>query len=285
MFAQNSEKKGIDKNRLISHIINDRIVDGDDHIVDSHEHISVIAKMAELLDVICRDGAGNPSDLSRRLGIPRTTVHRILQTLVDLKMLTSTYEPGPRLLQWAAPAYGQQGLEIIAQESLQRLVGQFRDTASVYVRTGAARVCIGRLEGTEAIRHRVHVGAVLPLHIGSGGRVLLAWLDDETRNRLIQQSIAWSQVSLPRITPDWRQIRHEGWAFTQGERDPILASVSVPIFEGADHVAAALSISGPSGRFDRPRVLAMVQELQKEAQAIRVRWQSIDPGNPDQEKE
>lgn len=230
--------------------------------------------MAEILDAVVSGRGLNPTALSRELGWSRTTVYRILQTLVDLEILTSSYQPGPRLIRWAYPVTQKRALDRISRDTLQRLVAKFRDTASVYIRIGASRVCIARQEGLEALRHTVHVGLAVPLHVGSAGRILLAWLDEQERNALIRESIALSGFGASSQEPDWEAIRAHGWAMTEGERDSALASVSVPIRDGDKAVVAALSISGPRHRFTLERVNPMVQALREEALHIE---RNLDP--------
>ena len=200
--------------------------------------------------------------------MPRTTVYRILQTLSAQGVLTDSLEPGPKLVQWALAALSVGGIRDASRPMLDRLVAAFGETASVFVRRGAMRTCVARLEGTEQIRHSLSVGMSIPLHVGSGGRILLAWLADEERERLILESQQASGA--PVVNPDggWEAIRDKGWSVTLGERDPVLASVSVAVFDHAGEVAAALSFSGPRMRFSDERVAAMVAKLQAEAQIL-----------------
>ncbi len=230
--------------------------------------IAVLVKMAEILDGFTEDSSITLQALSRQLNVPRPTIYRIVQTLIDLGILTSSHQPGPRLIHWASPSRNTHALEQASQESLQRLVSTFRDTASVYTRVGSARVCIARIEGVESLRHTIQVGTPLPLHAGSAGRILLAWLDDETRDRLIHESQTFFPGPSPPSFSDWQEIREKQWAISLGERESALGSISVPIFTGTNHVIAALSISGPQERFVTDRQDAIISALQQEAQKI-----------------
>ncbi len=230
--------------------------------------IAVIAKMAQLLDVLAGDPALTPSELGVRLGMPRTTAHRILQTLVSQDILTPDHEPGARLLHWSHRALG--GLRTRSGPILDRLVKEFGETASVFVPSGAARICIARHDGTQAVRHNINVGASVPIHVGSAGRILLAWLANEERESLIQNSHRLSGVAIAQPPPNWEEIRRQGWTATAGERDPLLASVSVPVFGPDQKVMAALSLSGPRMRFSEERITAAVEALKHEAAQLGV---------------
>lgn len=235
----------------------------------SPSKIAVLAKAAQVLDAVSSGEAVNFSEISRTLGLPRPTVHRIVQSLIASDVLTREHRPGPRLLRWASWAFQHSELQDVAADVLRDLVSAFRETASVYVRTGAARTCLARVEGTEPLHHHVPIGVPFPLHVGSAGRILLAWLDADTRDRLIAESVEWSQVPTSALPPDWDAIRSEGWATTCGERDPVLASVSVPVRDAGGGVVAALSVSGPKQRFTPQRVREMVQSLLDKARDLR----------------
>jgi DNA-binding IclR family transcriptional regulator len=76
---------------------------------------------------------------------------------------------------------------------------------------------------------------VLPLDLGSGGKVLLAWAED-------------GEV-FSRIGPgELEEIRDRGWAESVAEREAGVASVSAPVFGSGGRLRAAVCASGPSSR-------------------------------------
>ncbi len=237
--------------------------------------VAVIGKMAEILDAISEGIPLNASEISRSLGIPRTTVNRLLQTMVSEHMLTPTHQLGPRLVRWASKALRGSDIRQSCGPVLEKMVARFGETASVFVRSGATRVCLDRREGTESVRHNIDVGAAMPIHVGSAGRILLAWLTPEERQTVIAESSSWSGVPILQPEPDWDLIRETGWLTTVGERDPILASVSVPLFGADGVVLAALSLSGPKMRFARPRVEEMASALREEAARVGQQLQHV----------
>lgn len=239
------------------------------------EQIAVIAKMADILDVIASGTSVNVTEISRAVNLPRTTVYRILHTLVAADVVTPAYQPGSRLIRWASQALQHTGFSDIVIPILQDLVGQFRQTTSVYIRTGAARICVHRMEGLEPLRHYVPIGVPFPLHVGSAGRVLLAWLPAEQRAGLLAESRRWSGLSALSDQPDWQQIVAVGWAATLGERDPALASISVPIFDASNQVMAALSISGPKERFNDEQIHTMAIALVARASSMHARLEQL----------
>ena len=92
----------------------------------------------------------------------------------------------------------------------------------LFVREGDGRRCVVSLQSAHGLRWIVPEGAVLPLRVGSAGRIL----------------------SAARPGPD-------GWVQSVEEREPGVASVSAPVVDGHGDVVAAVSISGPLGRLTR----------------------------------
>lgn len=130
----------------------------------------------------------------------------------------------------------------------------------------------------------------MPLHVGSAGRILLAWLDREERERLWRDSVAlfgWpggvaeaAEAADPAAgpvaaggptNPDWQSIRRDGWTASMGERDSYLSSLSVPIFGENGEVVGALTLSGPRDRLSAARMEAVLTALRDSAAAIRRR--------------
>ncbi len=235
---------------------------------EAGSEVAVLAKMAQLLDVLADEPALTSAELGIRLNMPRTTVHRIVQTLISQGILTLAHEPGPRLIRWSLKALHVGGLRVASGPVLDRLVKAFGETSSVFVPSGATRICIARRDGTEAVRHNINIGDSVPIHVGSAGRILLAWLEAEEREALIERSYLLSKVPISQPSPDWTEIRRRGWTATTGERDPVLASVSVPVFGSDKKVVAALSLSGPRMRFVEDRIATTVEVLKHEAMLL-----------------
>lgn len=233
------------------------------------DSVAVFTKIVEVLDAISMNKMVNVSQLSKHLNLPRTTVHRLLTNLVAHDVLTKDHQPGVRLIMWARQALKTSGLREASVPVLQRLVDTYKETASIYVRVGSHRICLERRESPEMLRHTVVVGEPLPLHKGSGGRILLAWLDEELRSELWQEAIAHYNPGTHPLQPNWEAVVQQGWTVSTGERDALLGSVSAPVFYGnQDEVIGALCVSGPLNRIMALQVESLGMELQVGATEI-----------------
>jgi len=237
--------------------------------------IAVIQKMADILDLIAGADGANVSWISQQSGLPRTTVHRILQTLSKCEVLTPEYRPGPRLIGWAHQALQKLDLREASAPVLKHLVQLFRETASIFVRVGASRICIERLEGVELLPHRIKIGEPMPLHVGSAGRILMAWLDSSEQTKLRKESVNLFGSTTTENSPNLQDIRREGWTASMGERDQALSSLSVPIFGVNGEVVGALSLSGPKEHLSEARMRTITPALQEGADTIHRRMNGL----------
>jgi DNA-binding IclR family transcriptional regulator len=112
------------------------------------------------------------------------------------------------------------------------------ESAQLYVRRAETRVCVASAERERGLRDTVPMGAVLPLTAGSAAHVLLAF---ETQlPDAVPAGAAFDAELLERV-------RLQGWSESVGEREPGVASVSAPV-KNRNDVVAALSLSGPIER-------------------------------------
>jgi DNA-binding IclR family transcriptional regulator len=117
------------------------------------------------------------------------------------------------------------------------------ESAQLYRRDGAERVCVAAAERTHGLRTTVPVGSRLPLTAGSGAQVICAWSDPSALADILAHA---------EFTPkSLAEVRRRGWAQTVGQREAGVASVSAPVLAADGDLLAAISISGPIERLGR----------------------------------
>jgi DNA-binding IclR family transcriptional regulator len=110
------------------------------------------------------------------------------------------------------------------------------------------------------------IGQLTPLHCTSSGKVLLAHLDPATRAELL------ARAGTPALTPrtvsatgrleeQLVRVRDAGYATAIEEYEVGLNAVAAPVFDRSGQVIAAVSVSGPSYRFDEQRIRHVVAPL------------------------
>jgi len=249
--------------------------------VDSTGKIGVLTKIVGIMDALARaDGVVTFSELSRQLDIPRPTLHRLIAALREESLIDvqgGRFVLGPRLVEWSTLAIHTSDLRQAALAPLGRLVQQTGETASLYVRVGHQRICLERVDGPGLLRPDIRIGEALPLHVGSAGRVILAWSDPLEWDELWSLSEREFPGEQPVNPPDWWAIRRQGWVISIRERDDALSSVSVPVLGHRGELLAALSVSGPLSRLPKDRLKEFVPLLLATAADVRSGFASSGP--------
>lgn len=218
--------------------------------------IGVLDKAVAILTAVA-EGPQSLTELVEATGLPRATAHRLAVALQAHRLLgrapDGRFLLGDRLGELAALA--PDPLLAAAGPVLAWARDQSGESAQLYRRDGAERVCVAVAERSFGLRTTVPVGARLPLTAGSGAQVLCAWADPSSLDQVIDSAV-FSARSLS-------EVRRRGWAQSVAQREPGVASVSAPVFGPDRALLAAISISGPVerlGRNPRQRFAALLAE-------------------------
>ena len=178
------------------------------------------------------DDALSMAELSRRTGLYKSTVLRLLSALEHggfmRRLANGQYAIGPEPLRLATIYQRSFHVGHVIEPILKALSQQSGETASFYVPHGAARIALFRMEPARSIRAAVAVGQEYPIGQGASGKVLSAFGTD--------------------AAPELQPIRNQWWAVSYGERDPDTASVAAPVFAVTGQLQGAIALSGPRER-------------------------------------
>lgn len=238
-----------------------------------------IHKAVEILDALAREPAGlGARALEGRIGLPRSTVQRLLEALEETGMVkqdeeTHRYVLGVRTLQLGVASLGRVDVRTYALPHMRRLRDLSGETVGLNIRAGDARMYIEQIESPHQLRSKAEIGQPYPLYSGAPGRILLAFLAEGEIARILEGSelvplTASTPVREEEILASLRRIRSEGIAAAFAETIAGLNTLAAPI-RGADGgVVAALSVSGPETRFAEEAMRAVRPSLIDTAAAI-----------------
>jgi len=200
-------------------------------------------------------------------GLPSTTCLRLVRNLVSEGVLAQTgdrYRLGLTILRWAAAARAGISLIDVVAPLLDELRDETGETAGLFVREGGSRVCIALAETRHAVARRLWVGHALPLHVGSPGKVLLAYAGEAAgasgRGRLVA-STERTITDPAQLEAELGRIRERSYATSFGEWELEVSGIAAPVFAGERRCVGAVAISAPAQRLgpdDEARVAPMV---------------------------
>ncbi|WP_245546109.1 IclR family transcriptional regulator [Nocardia higoensis] len=240
------------------------------YVVTSADHALRAAVMLQL------EGGLTVSQVAERLGVARSTAHRLLQTLVYRDFAVQddqrVYHPGP-VLELATHSQSRASrLRAVALPHLQRLVDLVGESANLTIRTGDTARFIASVECGQALRVGSREGMVFPAHRVTAGLILLAALDpaevDELYSEQRYAERPGERPDIPALRAQLSRVRRAGFALNNGLSERGVVAIGVPV-RGADGKAlAGLSISMPSVRYDRHELPGLVATLHRSAGAI-----------------
>ena len=218
------------------------------------------ARVADVLMLFTSGGdVLGVSAIARELGLSKAVVHRILRSLANRQLLavdeaSRGYRLGPASAALGARALRGSSLRSIGLPvitALQQETGETTTLSSV-VRDG--RVYLAQVESLKEIKMTVELGTRFPLHAGSSGKAILAFLPAARRAAVLEGTLAQltphTVVDASRLAEELETIRHTGIAHSRGERQADAGSVAAPVFGVEGAVVGSVSVCGPVSRVD-----------------------------------
>jgi DNA-binding IclR family transcriptional regulator len=230
------------------------------------------------LAIALRDGnALRLVDAAELLGVARATAHRLLSMLEHHGFAVQnrddrTYEAGPVLRDGAGAGDDIVDVRRAARPHMEWIVDTIGETVHLVTLEGTGVRFVDGIDGTHGLRVGTRIGFVLPAHATSGGKALLATLDDDEVRRRFAGPVA---VATSRTITDVEvllrvldRVRRRGYATNVEESEPGVAAVGAAISAPSGAAAAALAIAGPVGRFSRQRLPQYVEVLREACQEV-----------------
>lgn len=187
------------------------------------------------------------AELAGRAGLVKSTALRLLASLMHFGLVRrledGRYALGPEVARLQSIYTASFSLEGLVMPVLRELVRRTKESAVYHVRQGDSRLCLYRVDSPQPLRDHVQVGDLVPLDRGAGGRVILAF--------------SGAKGAL------YERIRREKVAALMGDRSKDLSGIAAPVFKAGGELAAAVTLTMPSARFDE-RFIGPVREAARE---------------------
>ncbi|MEH0109523.1 IclR family transcriptional regulator [Tersicoccus sp. MR15.9] len=214
-----------------------------------------------LLQLLRDTGRLRLKDAAEELGIAPSTAHRLMAMLVYRGFAVQDegrrYQPGPALGVGPVTSSRNRQLRTLCAPFMETLCEDTGETVNLSVRVGTRSRFLFTVESGNVLRVGDRRGAVLPAHRTSGGKVLLAELDDDAVRRLFTSPVAETggdalgEADLSALLHELGQIREQGFAANIDATESGVSALGVALRGPSGRAVAALSISAPTFRSDR----------------------------------
>lgn len=235
----------------------------------------VLDKIIQILDTFSLSHPTRTlSEIQRQTNLATSTVQRLVGNLVEAKLLVrdgDSLRIGTKMAVWGG--LSQQALP--ALDEVQVILDEIRDrtdeTACFFREEQGLRVCVAVAETSQAIRREMYVGKLVPLHIGSAGRVIMAWRPQLLKTVLASPVTQFTDATV--TDPDEirrlvERARLDGYAISANEREAGVSGISVPVFGPGIALTGVLQIIGPEYRISREKYESWAPDLLEQARSL-----------------
>jgi len=222
-----------------------------------------------LASLLQQEGAMRVTDVAARLGVSVSTAHRLLGMLVyrDFaeQLPDRRYAAGSVLRRGPVAQASVTRLREVALPHLRRLVEVVGETANAMVLAGSEVRFVATVESEQVLRVGDRTGRTLPAHLSSGGKAVLASLDDGQVAAVLG---ALDETAVAKVVRELRAIRRRGFAVNDQGTEAGLTAVGVAVPPAGGFTGAALSLAAPTARCSRDRLPVWGAALSEAAGAI-----------------
>lgn len=219
-----------------------------------------------------------PTQINRKVGLPKQSIHRLCATLVEEKLLVrdvsgKRLRPSARALDMARGLLRSRQTTEARRQILLRLAEVTGETVNFVVPDERGMTYIDRVETDWAFRIELPVGSHVPFHCTASGKCYLAALPAKQRHRLLSvltldQRTDNSITDLQALERELTLIEEQGYAIDNEELFDGMIALAVPVRDRHGYYLASIAFHGPTQRLDRAILMSHLQTLKDAALAL-----------------
>ncbi|GAB7532699.1 hypothetical protein PS3A_51140 [Pseudomonas sp. 3A(2025)] len=243
------------------------------------EGTGALEKAMDVLEAVGSSPKGmSQAELAEHLGLPRTTLYRIIATLIERGMIRrdpvrKVYRLGFRYLELVRNAYLMPDLVAAASFELRALRDLSGETSYLAVLDGDQVMSLERCDGAHTQRSAATLGQSKPVYCTGQGKAILAAMDEAAREEILKgltltPLTPLTLVDRRRLNAELRITQARGYAIDNEEIRMGVRCVAAAIRDHSGKVYGALSVAGPAYRLTLERLELLGPELAEAARRV-----------------
>lgn len=218
------------------------------------------------------------SYISKTVGLPVATVHRLCKMLVEQRLLQYEIDgkrllSGPRMFEFATRILSGSHYDLERRIIMETLVEEVGETCNISIPDGMRMIYAERVESHWPLRVQLPVGSHVPMHCTASGKLYLSHLGSATADRILgrlelTKHTPRSIASVKALKSELAEIRKRGYSTDDEEFIEGLVAIAVPIVDPNGRFCAGLALHGPKYRITLESALDRLPALQRAAQQI-----------------
>ena len=244
-------------------------IDGDTPTLRLFALLEVIAQKNQLFSL---------QSLVEETGLPKPTLHRMLQQLESAGMLQRDgdgrhYSTGMRLRRMAEQLLLNNTVHGARHAVLRQLVDEVGESCNLTALSGSEVLYLDRVETPAPLRFYLHPGSRVPAHCSASGKLFLGQMSPSQRKRLLEHTplekyTARTLTTFEALDAEVERVSRDGYAFDDEEFLPGLFCLAVLVPNPHGRSNTGIAIQAPVMRLSHDKVLKLLPALQRAAQAI-----------------
>ncbi len=239
----------------------------------------MIHSVAKAIDILHAFTPSEPrlalGEIAHRLGLPKSTAHNLLGTLVAGGMVERTdddrYALGPQLIALTLGVRVNVELRDRAAPLLRELADACRDSVFLTVRDGDSCLYIYAVESATRLQARTAIGDRSPLHCTAVGKAMLSCMPLAEVDAIVGRAgmTAFTENTITTLDQLHEQLaitRRRGFSTDNGEHEPGIYCVGAPIFDAGGTVIGGCSLSGTDPQIIQNRIDEISRRVRYAAQ-------------------
>jgi DNA-binding IclR family transcriptional regulator len=248
-------------------------------LVSEANPATAVERALNILEAAARrpDGLTN-SEISRKLGIPKSSASYILRTLEKRGYLrreaeSGRYKLGLKIMSLGSDAQANLDIADVALPFIKSLVEKIHLTSHLAVLDQSEAVYVEKVEAPGFFKVNTWIGRRMFLHSTSVGKCLLAWLPKSEIELLVKaqglkKRTPKTITTLTKLLLDLEHVKQAGYAVDDEENNLGARCLGAPIFDALGNVTAALGASGTLTQVDEANIPRIIEALKDAARRI-----------------
>lgn len=218
--------------------------------------VEAVDRAMRLLEALLDRGELTVTEAARMLDVAPSTAHRLLTTMAHRGFVDRgprrRYLAGPRLVGERVVSASIPSLRRALRPALQGLYDTVGETVHLAILVGAEMQFVDGIEGVQALRIGLRIGARIPAYCTSGGKAVLADLEDATVTRIHAGGLLpWPgarTADLDGLRAELARVRRQRFGINREESEPGVVAFGAAVGAWAGRPLAALSVVFPEAR-------------------------------------
>jgi DNA-binding IclR family transcriptional regulator len=233
------------------------------------------SRTIDILELISRKNDSlTITEISKTLGIPKSSTLEILHTLMQMNIVEidkeklKTFRLGLRLFEIVLSALAKTDLHRETRPLLEGMMSQSGETVFLAVENQGEMVYLDKVEGPSMLRTTADLGSRLPMHCTALGKALLAAYPEEKVREIIQRRklISRTKNTITRyadLVEELKATRERGYSIDNEEDIADIFCVGAPVYDQTSKPIASISIASQASKMTRRRIEKFGGQVQK----------------------